>query len=356
MRHENLNPRHEALSALLSFIIAIGPFVFPVGGYQIGWASSAQQQKPKPAPTAPQEPADTIKLLSELVTLDVSVQDSQNRFITGLTQADFVVFEDNVRQQVAFFSQEEVPSSVGLVVDTSRSMAPKLNNVIAAALRLIRESHPEDEFFLVEFKAQAELVQDFTKKIDEIEEALGDLVAHGQTALLDAIYLSVQHAQKNAKHRRKAIVLISDGEERDSYYTESQVLEALRASDVQVYVIGFTAGIGAEQYNIFKGTGKRKISRQEKRARRYLEYIAEATGGRVFYPESLSELDGIAQAIARELRTQYVLGYYPTNAERDGKWRTVRVELKPSEKTRKASVRTRAGYYAIPLTEPKLAK
>ncbi|MCS6806557.1 MAG: VWA domain-containing protein [Acidobacteriota bacterium] len=356
MRHENRNARRQALSSLLDFIIAIGLCVSLTGTHQIGWANAQPQQNPKPATSPQQEPTDTIKLLSELVTLDVSVLDSQNRFVTGLTQTDFILFEDNVKQQVAFFSQEEVPTSIGLVVDTSRSMAPKLNNVIAAALRLIRESHPEDEFFLVEFKAQAELVQDFTKKIEDIEEALGDLVAHGQTALLDAIYLSVQHAQKQAKHRRKAIVLISDGEERDSYYTESQVLEALRASDVQVYVIGFTAGIGADQYNIFKGTGKRKISRQEKRARRYLEHIAQATGGRVFYPESLSELDGIAQSIARELRAQYVIGYYPTNAERDGKWRTVRVELKPSEKTHKASVRTRSGYYANPLTESKRAR
>jgi len=228
-----------------------------------------------------------------------------------------------------------------------------LNTVIAAALRLIRESHQDDEVFIIEFKSEAELVQDFTKNVDEIEDALQDLVAHGQTALLDAVYLAVEHAQKHGKHRRKAVVLITDGEERDSYYTEKQVMEALRESDAQVYIIGFTQGLDMDRYNIFKGTGKRRIGRREKRARNLLEELAQVSGGRVFYPENLSELDPIAQTIARELRTQYIVGYYPTNAQRDGTWRSVRVDINPDEKGNKRIARTRSGYYATASPDAK---
>jgi len=278
--------------------------------------------------------------------LDVAVVDQSNRGITDLTREDFIVYEDKVRQQISFFSEEEAPTSLGLVIDTSRSMASKLNNVIAAALKLIRESHQEDEVFVIEFKSEAELIQDFTRNIDEVEEALQDVVAHGQTALLDAVYLSVQHAQKQGKHRRKALVLITDGEERDSYYSEDQVVQAMRESDVQVYVIGFPQGLDMDRYNIFKGTAKRKIGRREKRARNLLDELAQVSGGRAFYPENLSELDPIAQTIARELRTQYIIGYYPTNAQRDGTWRSARVEIKLDEKGNKRIARTRSGYYA----------
>ncbi|MBI3951585.1 MAG: VWA domain-containing protein [Acidobacteria bacterium] len=322
-----------------------------------GLAQDTVPPPAKPSPTQTSTPQqrmpDTVELSSELVALDVAVVDQANHPVSTLKQEDFTVYEDNVRQRISFFSEEEAPASIGLVIDTSRSMAPKLNEVIAAALRLIRESHQEDEFFVVEFKAEAELIQDFTKNIDEIEDALNDLVAHGQTALLDAVYLSVQHAQKHGKHRRKAVVLITDGEERDSYYTEKQIMEALRESDVQVYVIGFTQGLDADRYNIFRGTGKRKLGRREKRARNLLDDLAEVTGGRAFYPESLSQLDPIAQTIARDLRTQHIIGYYPTNAERDSTWRSVRVEVKPDAKGNKRIARARSGYYAAAITGSK---
>jgi Ca-activated chloride channel family protein len=328
---------------------------FPVG------AQNQAQTEKRPAATAStpqsgnpqQRTPEAIELSSELVVLDVAVVDQANHTLTNLKQEDFTIYENNVRQPVSFFSEEEAPTSLGLVIDTSRSMAPKLNTVIAAALRLIRESHQDDEAFIIEFKSEAELVQDFTKNVDEIEDALQDLVAHGQTALLDAVYLSVQHAHKQGKHRRKAVVLITDGEERDSYYTENQVMELLRESDVQVYIIGFTQGLDMDRYNIFKGTGKRRIGRREKRARHLLEELAQVSGGRVFYPENLSELDPIAQTIARELRTQYIVGYYPTNAQRDGTWRSVRVDIKPDEKGNKRIARTRSGYYATALPDAK---
>lgn len=302
---------------------------------------------------AQQRGLETVELSSELVVLDVTVVDQHNHSLTNLKPEDFTIYENDVRQQVSFFSEEEVPTSLGLVIDTSRSMAPKLNSAMAAALRLIRESHQDDEVFVIEFKAEAELIQDFTKNVDQIEEALQDLVAHGQTALLDAVYLAVQHAQKQSKYRRKAIVLITDGEERDSYYTENQVIESLRESDVQVYIIGFPQGLDQDRYNIFKGTGKRRMGRREKRARQLLDELARVSGGRAFYPDSLNELDSIAQTIARELRTQYIIGYYPTSAQHDGTWRSVRVDVKPDEKGNKRIARTRSGYYATASPEAK---
>jgi Ca-activated chloride channel family protein len=326
-----------------------------------GWPQNSGQDEKRPPAAPATEPSrppqqrtpETVELSSELVVLNVAVVDPANHPVVDLKQDDFVIYEDTVRQRVSFFSEEEAPSSIGLVIDTSRSMAPKLNNVLAAASRLIRDSHQEDEFFLIEFKAEAELIQDFTKNIDEIEDALNDLVAHGQTALLDAVYLSVQHAQKDGKHRRKAVVLITDGEERDSYYNEGQVMEGLRESDVQVFVIGFPEGLDTDRYNVFRGTGKRRIGRREKKARKLLDDLAQVTGGRAFYPENLNELDSIAQTIARELRTQYIVGYYPTNAQRDATWRSVRVEIKPDAKGNKRIARTRTGYYASTQAESK---
>jgi len=195
------------------------------------------------------------------------------------------------------------------------------------------------------------LLQDFTNDLEEIEDALDNMIASGQTALLDAVYLAVEHAQKHGKYRRKAIVVVTDGEERDSYYTRDQVLQALRQSEVQVYAIGFPQGLG--EAAIFQQTESRRMSSQEKKARKLLEEVAQVSGGRAFFPESLDELDSIASTIASELRMQYALGYYPTNSQRDGSWRTIRVEVVPDKVHGKLVARTRSGYYATkPPSEP----
>lgn len=307
--------------------------------------TSKPTEKKKPTPPG-EEAGDVVKLSSELVVLDVTVTDPKNQPVADLDKDQFVVFENDVKQEIAFFAREEYPASIGLLLDTSGSMKKKLPKVIAAAKSLIRQSHPQDEFFLVEFKGDAELVEDFTEDVRLIEEALDSLVASGQTALLDALYLSVEHAQSKGKHRRKAIIVVSDGEERDSYYKRDQVLDALRQSDVQVFAIGFPEGLG--EYAIFHQTESRRLSSQEKKARKLLEDISRISGGRAFFPESLDELDAIAQTIARELRTQYVIGYYPTAPQRDGTWRAVRVEVVPDKQRGKLIARTRSGYYATP--------
>lgn len=308
-------------------------------------AAATQQQQPKPAG---QE--GPVELSSELVVLDVTVIDRTNHPVGNLEKEDFVIFEDGAQQQVSFFSREETPVSLGLVLDTSGTMRKKLTKATTAAMRLVRQSHPQDEMFVVRFTAEAELIQDFTKDIREIEYALEDLVAHGQTALLDAVYLSVEQAQKYGKHRRKAIVILTDGEDRDSYYTRDQALQALRGSDVQVYVIGFPEGLD-EQFNVFRETGRRKMGRREKRARKLLDELSSMSGGRAFYPQALEELDSIAETIATDLRTQYTLGYYPTR-QRDGTWRQVKVDVKSDNKRSELVARTRSGYYATKSGQP----
>jgi len=306
------------------------------------WPQSSGQRGAKPRG---EDTGDIVSLTAELVLLDVTVVDRRNHVVPNLEKDRFVVYENGVRQEIAFFSREEAPVSLGLVLDTSGSMRRKLSKVIAAAKSLMRQSHPEDEYFLVEFKGEAELVEDFTRDVTLIHDALDNIVAGGQTALLDALYLSLEHAQKYGKHRRKAIVLITDGEERNSYYTRDQVLEQLRRSDVQVYAVGFTEGLS--EAAIFRQTESRRISGQEKKARKLLEELARESGGRAFFPQSLEELDTIASTIARELRTQYALGYYPSSPERDGSWRSVRVEVLPDKDRGSLTARTRAGYYAL---------
>lgn len=297
-----------------------------------------------------EEVGDAVSLTAELVVLDVTVVDRRNHVVPDLPKERFAVYEDGIRQEIAFFSREDAPVSLGFVLDTSGSMRRKLAKVVAAAKSLLRQRHPEDEYFLVEFKGEAELLEDFTRDVSLIQDALENLIASGQTALLDAIYLSVEHAQKYGKHRRKAIVVITDGEDRNSYYTQDQVLERLRKSDVQVYAVGFTEGLS--EVAIFRQTESRRLGRQEKKARKLLEEIARQSGGRAFFPESPDELDAIAAVIAQELRAQYAIGYYPSRPERDGSWRAVRVEVLPDKERGPLTARTRAGYYALRKASP----
>lgn len=348
------------LALSLSSALLAGPFAngSPIShcGPHSPLASAAvlpqtNKQAEKKKPTTGEEAGDVVKLSSELVVVDVTVTDEKNQPVADLDKDRFVVFENGVQQEIAFFAREEYPASIGLVLDTSGSMKKKLPKVITAAKSLIRQSHPQDEFFLVEFKGEAELLEDFTEDARLIEDALDSLVASGQTALLDAVYLSVQHAHSKGKHRRKAIVVVSDGEERDSYYKRDQVIEALRRSEVQVFAIGFPEGLG--EYAIFHQTESRRLSSQEKKARKLLEDVSRISGGRAFFPESLDELEPIAQTIARELRTQYVIGYYPTNPQRDGSWRAVRVEVLPDKQRGKLIARARSGYYATPEPAPR---
>src|SRR5215813_9866687 len=277
-----------------------------------------------------------IKLDTDLVLLDVTVIDQNNLSVTNLKKEDFTVFEDKAKQTVESVSREEVPVSFGMVIDTSGSMRSKIETVSDAAVSLVRQMRLDDEAFVSSFKAEPELVQDFTSDRRELEDAIGDLYTSGGTALLDAIIATADHAQEKGKRRRKALVVISDGYEKNSSSKEKEVLEAIKEDEVQVYLVGFIDE--DEEKGLF---GKSPV----KKAKELLSRIADDSGGRAYFPKDLGEIPAIAAQISKDLRTQYVVSYYPANDKRDGAFRAIQVSVNQVG-GRKLIARARRGYYA----------
>jgi Ca-activated chloride channel family protein len=279
----------------------------------------------------------------DLVLMYTSVFNKEGRFVTGLAQNNFRVFEDGVEQKIASFSQEDVPVSMGILMDLSGSMQGEKEQVHKAALAFIQASNPEDQVFLIGFNDEAELLQDFTGDIDEISDALDNAVVTGGTVLYDAIYLGVEKAHTGTKVK-KAIVVITDGEDKDSYYKLDELIAKIQESDVQVFCVGFLEEIPKK--NIFGSWSKS----DSKRAYDALNQISEETGGKAFFPKQISEIHDIVSEIANELRIQYSIGYISTNTARDGSFRRVKIQLVDS-KTPDTVMRYRRGY-----TAPKSGK
>jgi Ca-activated chloride channel family protein len=276
---------------------------------------------------------DSIKIPTEMVQLDVKVTDQNGRAISGLTKSDFTVYEDKISQSIESVSAEETPVSMGLVIDTSGSMRPKLNTVSEAARGLIKQMHPDDETFLAQFKTETDLVQEFTSDRRKLDYALEDLYTGGGTALLDAIIATADHAHEQGRRRRKALIVITDGVEKNSSSKEKEVIEAMKEDEVQVYLVGFLDE-GASGGLFGKSPSKK--------AKDLLVRLAEDSGGRAFFPNDVGEMPAIAAQISKELRAQYVISYYPSNSKHDGSFRSVRVAVN----NRKLIARTRQGYYA----------
>jgi Ca-activated chloride channel family protein len=281
----------------------------------------AQQSSQKPA----ERP--TFRVGVETVFVKVSVTDPLNRYVTGLEKEHFKVFEDKVEQQVIHFTQESAPISVGIIFDVSGSM--KDNNNIGSAknaiIRFLQSGNPEDEYFLVTFNQKTTLLQSFTRESTTIQNEVAFKTPGGRTALYDAVYMGLDQI-KGAKNEKKALILITDGEDNSSRYSATEVREFAKESDVQIY------GIGEE--------GKLGYGRSE------IHNIVSITGGRDFYPNNFNELDYYIDLIHAELRNQYILGYVPTNKIHDGKWRKIRVKLDPPAGLPKLIVNTKEGYYA----------
>jgi Ca-activated chloride channel homolog len=278
-----------------------------------------------------------IKVDTDMVLLDVTVIDQNSTPVMNLKKEDFSVYEDKVKQTVESVSREEVPVSFGMVIDTSGSMKPKLQTVSDAAVSLVKQMRLDDEAFVASFKAESELVQDFTSDRRELEDAIGKLYTSGGTALLDAIIATADYAQEKGKRRRKALVIFSDGLEKNSSVKEKEVMEAIKENEVQVYLVGFI-DVEMEENRPF---GKSPA----KKAKDLLSGIADDSGGRAYFPKDVGEIPIIAAQIAKDLRTQYVVSYYPTNDNRDGAFRNVQVIVN-SQGARKLIARTRRGYYA----------
>lgn len=295
------------------------------------------QQMPKHSDDEPQTRDDSpIKLGTDLVVLDVTVLDPAAKPVTDLTKDSFQVTEDKVPQKIEFFGREQVPVSMVLAIDTSGSMRTKLDTVIKASANLVKESRNGDEMAVIEFKLQPDLLEEFTDNTADVIDTLQGLIASGQTAMLDALYLAADYANKEGKNRRKAVILVTDGLDKDSYYKFNEVVDHLREIDVQLYLIGFTNDLDRDSA-IFKKSPKDK-------AEGLLSKLADETGGKAFFPKELSEVHTIAQAISSDLRTQYAIGYYPTNSKKDGSFRSVKVQVNSA--ARRLVARTRPGYTA----------
>jgi Ca-activated chloride channel family protein len=308
----------------------------PVGAIADPQTSGPINIEPRARPTAkePAAPKSNIRIDTTVVQIPVTVTDPLNRFVTGLEKKDFRLFEDKVEQTVQYFASEDAPISVGLIFDTSGSMGSKLEKSRQAVAQFFRTTNPEDEFFLVEFNDRPDLVAPFTTSLEEIQNKLTFTQSKGRTALLDAVYLGL-HTMKKGRNARKALLIISDGGDNSSRYTESEIKNLVREADVQIYAIG-----------IFENAAGRGRTAEELAGPGLLQEISEQTGGRAFAVDNLNELPDIAAKIGIELRNQYLLGYTPLNAARDGKYRKVTVKLVQPRGLPPLKAFWRLGYYA----------
>jgi VWFA-related protein len=292
----------------------------------------------KPVPGAEPPATDrrsNIRVDSTLVQINVTVTTPLGQVVTGMEKEHFKIFEDKVQQNIASFTSEEAPLSVGLVFDISGSMSNKLAKSRQAAKEFFKSANPQDEFFLVQFNERPELVMPWTHATEEITNRLAFTQAKGRTALLDGLYLAMNEMKKATKANRKAILVLSDGGDNSSRYTESEIKNLVREADVQMYAMG-----------IFEAIGGRGRSPEEMSGPGMLTELAEQTGGRHFPIDNISELPDVAAKIGVELRSQYMIGYTPQNLNKDGKYRRVEVKLAQPRGLPPLRAYYRTGYYA----------
>jgi Ca-activated chloride channel homolog len=266
-----------------------------------------------------------------LVLVPVSVTDDRQRLVTGLGAENFQLYEGKRAQPIRHFSMEDVPASIGIILDSSGSMADKMGRVREAVSAFCREANPADEFFMIVFSDEPRLANDFTAVPDDLDKELLFTQPKGRTSLLDAIYMGL-HKMKDAKYAKKALLIISDGGDNRSRYSEKDVRSAAKESDVMIYTIG---------------TFDRYVTTpEESRGPMLLADIAEPSGGRAYMLDRTVELPAIARHIGRELRTQYVLGYRPEDLRKDGKWHKIQVKLRLPKKWSFLKAHAKSGYYA----------
>jgi len=274
----------------------------------------------------------------EVINLNVSVTDARGRYITDLTKNDFAVFEDGVRQELSIFNHEDIPISLVLMIDTSASMDEKLPTARAAAIRFVGTLRPQDNAQVMQFNDRTTILQDFVADHGALDSAIGRTEAAGPTALHNALYVALKELEKQKTQalRRRAIVLLSDGEDTASLVSDDQVLDLARKTEINIYAISLRPRRMQDRNAV-------KFSQ----AAHLLTALTQDTGGQVHFPNSLSELDAVYDRIAEELRTQYSLGYVSNNGRRDGKWRRIVVRIPAREDIQ---VRHKLGYFAVATT------
>jgi VWFA-related protein len=282
-----------------------------------------------PDAKVPEEsPVFTFRTDTRLVDLHASVIDQQGHLVLNLPEKAFKVYENGVQQEIKTFRREDVPVSLGLIIDNSASMHDKRVKVGLAALALVSVSNPEDEVFIMNFNEEASLEQDYTSDIKKLEAALKTINSRGQTAMRDALRMGVEHLKHGGKKEKKILLVVTDGEDNSSVETLDHVIQSAQQNGVIIYGVGLLSN---------------DEPREAERAKQALDALTFATGGQAWYPHELSEVDGIAREVAHEIRNQYIIGYTPIDQTLDGKYRKIRVTVTaPGDPT----VRTRAGYYA----------
>ena len=280
----------------------------------------------------PKSGASSLKIDVDLVLVNATVTDPNNRFVTGLEKEHFQLFEDKIEQKISHFSNEDLPTSIGLLFDVSSSMSDKIGRAKDAAIAFLKTSNPDDEFYLITFADRPTVDEEFTSDVSQIQNRLVYKPAKGSTTLYDAVYLGLEK-MKQGHNPKKAILLITDGEDTRSRYSLVNVRNAVKESDVQIYAIG----IVNSYYSDFA---------QGRTGRAVLEEMTEITGGKAYFPNSVYELEDICTKIAIELKNQYILGYSSTNPSKDGRWRKIKVKLNAPKGLPALSVRSKTGYYA----------
>jgi Ca-activated chloride channel family protein len=275
--------------------------------------------------------APTIKSKVNLVLVPVTVTDPMNRLVTGMDKENFEVFEGKDRQEVRHFSAEDAPISLGVIFDMSGSMASKIERAREAVIDFFKTANPQDEFFLVTFADRPQETSDFTQSVEDLQGKLVFTVPKGRTALLDAIYLGISK-MRQAKYPKKALLIISDGGDNHSRYTEGEIKSLVKEADTMVYSIGI--------YDHYFASEEERLGPQ------LLNDVSELSGGRSFTIDNPNDLSDVATKIGIELRNQYVLGYRPSNPGHDGKWHKIRVKLLPPKGLPPLHVYAKTGYYA----------
>jgi Ca-activated chloride channel homolog len=286
-----------------------------------------------PSPKAPTQVGDHLITHTDVVTLNVTVTDRQGRYVKGLDKNVFSVFDEGKQQDILFFSDDDAPVSVGIVFDLSGSMSgTKVGRAREALARFMETSHSKDEYFLIGFNQRAQLLLDRTRDDKAVLDKLSFVETKGQTALYDACYLGIEKVSRGA-HQKRALIVLSDGQDNNSRYTFNEVRRLLKESDVLIYGIGILGNDAGSSL----GIGGQAI----------LDEMCAVSGGRAFYPNTSAEMNEIFERIALELRHQYSIGYKPTDFTSDGKWRRIKVKVKPPRGLPSLQVRSKEGYYAV---------
>ncbi len=325
------------LSVLALLVVCSAPLLLPAQTLSDDVHITPRPQPVQPEAASPivdaalKSHSKPIKVDVDLVLVPVTITDPMNRLVTGLDKENFNILEGKEPQEIRHFSSEDAPVSLGVIFDLSGSMNSKIERAREAILEFFKTANPQDEFFLITFADKPEQLSDFTQSVDDIQGKLVYTVPKGRTALLDAIYLGINKMHQ-AKYQKRALLIISDGGDNHSRYTENEIRSVVKEADVQIYAIGV--------YDHYFA------SAEERYGPVLLSDIADLTGGRAYTIDNPNDLADVATKIGIELRNQYVIGYRPKNPAHDGKWRKIKVKLIPPKGLPPLRVYAKTGYYA----------